>query len=101
MKKKSDGAVRNFAPIRFVLLCVAILLSMGLLLGRVAWLQIITPTNLVKQEDRRSLREVTTASPRGMITDREGRPLAVSVPVNAVWADPKTIVSKEIGRAHV
>src|SRR5690606_1381547 len=32
--------------------------------------------------------------PRGMITDREGRPLAVSVPVNAVWADPKTIVSK-------
>ncbi|HEM8554235.1 TPA: peptidoglycan glycosyltransferase FtsI [Citrobacter koseri] len=94
MKKKSDGAVRNFAPIRFALLCVAILLSMGLLLGRVAWLQIITPTNLVKQEDRRSLREVTTASPRGMITDREGRPLAVSVPVNAVWADPKTIVSK-------
>ncbi|HGX3574485.1 TPA: peptidoglycan glycosyltransferase FtsI [Citrobacter koseri] len=94
MKKKSDGTVRNFAPIRFALLCVAILLSMGLLLGRVAWLQIITPTNLVKQEDRRSLREVTTASPRGMITDREGRPLAVSVPVNAVWADPKTIVSK-------
>lgn len=66
----------------------------GVVLGRVAWLQIITPTNLVKQEDRRSLREVTTASPRGMITDREGRPLAVSVPVNAVWADPKTIVSK-------
>ncbi len=42
----------------------------------------------------RSLREVSIASPRGMITDREGRPLAVSVPVNAVWADPKTIVSK-------
>ncbi len=28
------------------------------------------------KEDMRSLREVTTASPRGMITD-EGRPLAV------------------------
>lgn len=94
MKKKNDGDTRNFTPIRFVLLCVAILLSLGLLLGRVAWLQIVTPSSLVKQEDMRSLREVTTASPRGMIVDREGRPLAVSVPVSAVWADPKTIISK-------
>lgn len=94
MKKKSDGDTRNFTPIRFALLCTAILLSMALLLGRVALLQIVTPSKLVKQEDMRSLREVTTASPRGMITDREGRPLAVSVPVNAVWADPKTIISK-------
>lgn len=94
MKKRNDGDTRNFTPVRFALLCVAILLSLGLLLGRVAWLQIVTPTSLVKQEDMRSLREVTTASPRGMITDREGRPLAVSVPVNAVWADPKIIISK-------
>lgn len=94
MKKKNDGDARNFTPVRFALLCVAILLSLGLLLGRVAWLQIVTPTSLVKQEDMRSLREVTIASPRGMITDREGRPLAVSVPVNAVWVDPKTIISK-------
>jgi len=94
VKKKNDGDARNFTPVRFALLCVAILLSLGLLLGRVAWLQIVTPTSLVKQEDMRSLREVTIASPRGMITDREGRPLAVSVPVNAVWADPKTIISK-------
>ena len=94
MKKKNDGDASNFTPVRFALLCVAILLSLGLLLGRVAWLQIVTPTSLVKQEDMRSLREVTIASPRGMITDREGRPLAVSVPVNAVWADPKTIISK-------
>jgi len=94
VKKKNDGDARNFTPVRFALLCVAILLSLGLLLGRVAWLQIVTPTSLVKQEDMRSLREVTIASPRGMITDREGRPLAVSVPVNAVWADPKTFISK-------
>lgn len=46
-----------------------------------AWLQIIKPDNLVKQEDMRSLREVAIDAPRGMIVDREGRPLAVSVPV--------------------
>lgn len=28
---------------------------------------------------------------RGMITDRSGRPLAVSVPVKAIWADPKEV----------
>ena len=94
MKKKNDGTVRSFTPLRFALLCIAILLSLGLLLGRVAWLQIVEPDRLVKQEDMRSLREVTTASPRGMITDRQGRPLAVSVPVNAVWADPHTLLSK-------
>ncbi|MWL74574.1 peptidoglycan synthase, partial [Escherichia coli] len=46
------------------------------------------------QEDRRSLREVPIDAPRGMIVDREGRPLAVSVPVQAVWADPKTVREK-------
>jgi cell division protein FtsI (penicillin-binding protein 3) len=64
------------------------------LLARVAWLQIIKPDKLVAQEDMRSLREVAIDAPRGMIVDREGRPLAVSVPVQAVWADPKTLLEK-------
>ena len=78
---------------RHVLLCsVLLFLQPGILLGRVA-LQIIKPDNLVKQEDMRSLREVAIDAPRGMIMDREGRPLAVSVPVRA-WADPKTVLAK-------
>lgn len=94
MKKKTSDPAGNFTPARFVLLCIAILGSLTFLLGRVAWLQIIKPDNLVKQEDMRSLREVAINAPRGMITDREGRPLAVSVPVQAVWADPKTVLAK-------
>ena len=94
MKKKTSDLAGNFTPARFVLLCIAILGSLAFLLGRVAWLQIIKPDNLVKQEDMRSLREVAINAPRGMITDREGRPLAVSVPVQAVWADPKTVLAK-------
>lgn len=84
----------NFTPARFALLCLAIFCSLAFLLGRVAWLQIIKPDNLVKQEDMRSLREVAIDAPRGMIVDRQGRPLAVSVPVRAVWADPKTVLAK-------
>ena len=83
----------NFPPVRFGLLCIAILCCLGLLLARVGWLQIVAPDNLVKQEDMRSLREEPIDVPRGMITDREGRPLAVSVPVNAVWVDPQTLLS--------
>lgn len=84
----------NFPPVRFGLLCIAILSCLGLLLARVGWLQIVAPDNLVKQEDMRSLREEPIDVPRGLITDREGRPLAVSVPVKAVWVDPQTLLSK-------
>ncbi len=94
MRKMTPALVGNFIRWRFGLLCLAILLSLAFLLGRVAWLQIISPDNLVKQEDRRSLREKTIVVPRGMIEDRNGRPLAVSVPVQAIWADPKTIMEK-------
>lgn len=44
----------------------------------------------------RSLRVQEVVTTRGMISDREGRQLAVSVPVDAIWADPK-IVHEEGG----
>ncbi|WP_330983579.1 MULTISPECIES: peptidoglycan glycosyltransferase FtsI [Enterobacterales] len=84
----------HFTPVRFGLVCVGILCCLGLLLARVGWLQIVSPDNLVKQEDMRSLREEPIDVPRGMIVDREGRPLAVSVPVSAIWADPQTLIEK-------
>ncbi|WP_435955988.1 peptidoglycan glycosyltransferase FtsI [Dryocola sp. BD626] len=94
VRKITPALVGNFIQWRFGLLCLAILLSLVFLLGRVAWLQIISPDNLVKQEDMRSLREKPIVVPRGMIEDRDARPLAVSVPVEAIWADPKTIMEK-------
>lgn len=81
----------SFINWRFALLCGFILLALGLLLGRVTWLQIINPEMLVRQGDKRSLRIQDVSTPRGMITDRSGRPLAVSVPVKAIWADPKAL----------
>ncbi|MBB1201281.1 peptidoglycan glycosyltransferase FtsI [Enterobacteriaceae bacterium 89] len=84
----------HFTPVRFGLVCFGICCCLGLLLARVGWLQIISPDNLVKQEDMRSLREEPIEVPRGMIMDRNGRPLAVSVPVSAIWADPQTLIAK-------
>lgn len=94
VKKIIPGPVGNFIQWRFGLLCLAILLSLVFLLGRVAWLQIVSPDDLVKQEDMRSLRDKPIVVPRGIIQDRDARPLAVSVPVEAIWADPKTIMAK-------
>ncbi len=51
----------------------------------------ISPDMLVRQGDMRSLRVQEVSTARGMITDRSGRPLAVSVPVKAIWADPKEL----------
>lgn len=90
-KPKRQEEQANFISWRFALLCGCILLALGFLLGRVAWLQIIAADMLVRQGDMRSLRVQEVSTSRGMITDRSGRPLAVSVPVKAIWADPKEV----------
>nr|WP_174888927.1 peptidoglycan glycosyltransferase FtsI [Candidatus Hamiltonella defensa] len=89
--KEQTGSIIRW---RFLLLCGCILLAILGLKLRLAYLQIIKTDKLVQEGDLRSLRVQTMPSPRGMITDRAGRPLAVSVPVNAIWADPKEISEK-------
>ncbi|HDF2327857.1 TPA: peptidoglycan glycosyltransferase FtsI [Morganella morganii] len=84
----------SFISWRFALLCGGIGIALAALLIRVAYLQIINPDMLVKEGDMRSLRVQEIPTARGMISDRMGRPLAVSVPVNAVWADPKELADK-------
>ncbi len=76
---------------RFHLLLFFVFCAFALLIGRVAYIQIIEPDNLIKQGDLRSVRVKSIPSARGIISDRNGEPLAVSVPVEAVWADPATI----------
>lgn len=89
LKRPEDQA--SFVRWRFSLLCGFIMLALFGLLGRMSWLQIISPEKLVKEGDMRSLRTQEIPTARGMITDRSGRPLAVSVPVDAVWVDPKEL----------
>ncbi|EGR2916811.1 peptidoglycan glycosyltransferase FtsI [Vibrio parahaemolyticus] len=76
---------------RFHLLLFFVFCAFALLVARVAYIQIIEPDNLIKQGDLRSIRVKSIPSARGIISDRNGEPLAVSVPVEAVWADPATI----------
>ncbi len=76
----------------FVLLSLALVFSA--LMVRAAWLQVVEPDMLVSQGDARSLRVEADTVLRGMIFDRNGEELAVSVPVEAIWADPKVVIER-------
>jgi len=56
---------------------------------RVIDLQVFEKKFLTSQGNARTMRVVTTAPYRGMITDRNGEPLAISTPVDSVWVNPK------------
>ncbi|NRD75859.1 peptidoglycan glycosyltransferase FtsI [Shewanella sp. VB17] len=61
------------------------------LIGRAAYIQIIEPEKLRHESDMRTLRTTSREVQRGLITDRNGEMMAVSVPVKAVYADPKFV----------
>ncbi|MGL5585728.1 MAG: penicillin-binding transpeptidase domain-containing protein, partial [Plesiomonas sp.] len=92
VKKPEDTS--SFIRWRYLLVGGVMGLALVGLLLRASWIQVINPDRLIREGDMRSLRVQSVATPRGMITDRAGRPLAVSVPVDAVWADPKEIAEK-------
>jgi len=58
------------------------------LIARAVNLQVMETDFLQGQGKARFLREVTIASTRGVITDRNGEPLAVSTPVDSIWVHP-------------
>ncbi|HAS6361466.1 TPA: peptidoglycan glycosyltransferase FtsI [Vibrio vulnificus] len=80
---------------RFHLVLGFVFLAFAALVVRLAFIQVIEPDNLIREGDLRSIRVKALPSARGIISDRNGEPLAVSVPVEAVWADPVTIFKEK------
>ncbi len=64
----------------------------GVLTWRSMDLQLTNKEFLQDHGDARYLRVVTTPAHRGMITDRNGEPLAISTPVHSVWGQPRLMV---------
>lgn len=71
---------------------VAVVIGGVTLEGRVLYLQILKKDFLVGQGDDRHLRTVQISAHRGPITDRHGEPLAVSTPVDSIWAAPQELM---------
>ncbi len=62
------------------------------LVGRAVDLQLVDNDFYRQQGDARFVREIPIPTSRGMITDRNGEPLAVSSPVESVWGNPQELL---------
>ncbi|XQA75608.1 peptidoglycan D,D-transpeptidase FtsI family protein [Xanthomonas sacchari] len=77
---------------RLVLVGAALGLCSVTLIGRAAYVQLINSDFYQRQGEARYLRELPIATSRGMITDRNGEPLAVSTPVESIWVNPQELL---------
>ncbi|MDX8399641.1 MAG: penicillin-binding protein 2, partial [Gallionellaceae bacterium] len=79
-------------PWRSRLLFIALMLGLCGLLVRAVYLQGFQNDFLQQKGDARYSRVVKINAHRGMITDRNGKPLAISTPVESVWVSPQATV---------
>jgi cell division protein FtsI (penicillin-binding protein 3) len=77
---------------RFGLVLFAMLLCVVAIGWKASALHIMESDFLQDQGDARTIRTVPLVANRGLITDRNGEPLAVSTPVKSIWINPKQIV---------
>ena len=99
MTKQSKNNPEQQAPTTvywrfvFVIICICcVFTGIGV---RAAYIQVIEPDQLIKQGDNRTKRVREAAAHRGLIMDRNGQELAVSIPVQAIYADPKIIAQQD------
>jgi len=87
----SETPARYSFALRLRLLFGALLLAAVGLIGRAVDLQLVDHPFLAQQGDARFSRVAAIVAHRGIITDRNGEPLAVSTPVDSVWVNPQEL----------
>ncbi|MFI8717203.1 peptidoglycan D,D-transpeptidase FtsI family protein [Stenotrophomonas sp. NPDC077464] len=94
MNKTGRNRTRNSFNLRQRLKWVG--LALGLcsvsLVGRAAYVQLVNSDFYQRQGEARYLRELPINTSRGMITDRNGEPVAVSTPVASIWVNPQELM---------
>ncbi len=70
------------------------LLACVILFARAINLQVMESEFLQSEGEARFLRQVEIPTVRGSILDRHGEPLAVSTPVDSIWAHPRTLLQE-------
>lgn len=78
-------------PWRFRLVLALLALMVGAIVWRIVDLHVIDHDFLQAHGDARSVRHIPIPAHRGLITDRNGEPLAVSTPVTTLWANGKEL----------
>lgn len=85
----SKATTRTTYAWRYWVIITCFLLGACCLIWRMLDLTVWNRAFLRGQGDARTLRVVGVPAYRGMITDRNGEPLAISTPVNSVWLNPQ------------
>lgn len=76
---------------RWSVACAALLLLGAVLGGRAVHLQVFGKDFLITQAQARHLRTAKISANRGVISDRNGQPLAASMPVDSLWVSPQEL----------
>ncbi len=91
---REKAKIIEFPMRRWFLLSLYTVCMMGLIF-RAVDLQVLNKEFLQDHGDARALRVVKIPAHRGMITDRNGESLAISTPVNSIWAIPRKVMEAD------
>lgn len=83
---------RNSLRLRLAVVGGLFALATFALVVRAVDLQVVRKDFYQRQGDARFLREIAIPTSRGQILDRNGEPLAVSTPVESLWANPPVLM---------
>lgn len=97
-RSKQQFVLYNYR-ILFVSICFFVIAA-GLL-WRVADLKIVRQEFLQGQSNARIVRNLAIPAHRGMISDRNGEPLAISTPVETVWANPSEMDLSQLKKIKI
>ena len=86
---------------RFVAASVAAVLLFGLLAGRLFQLQVVEGARYAAQAVASRTIEVPIPAPRGLIFDRDGRPIAVNAPAWTLYGRPADLPTGDAARNAV
>jgi len=93
MRKGVKATLAERARWRGALLLCAFAIGAAALEGRILYLQLVDKDFLAEQANDRHLRTQQISAHRGTLTDRYGEPLAVSTPVDTIYANPRELKS--------
>lgn len=96
MLNNSSKEVYKLSLFRMIMVWLVFLLAFVFLTTRLLYIQIIHPERLIKEGNSRIVRSYSFEPARGLITDRRGKILAISVPVKSIYADAKILNEKKV-----
>lgn len=88
----NDGGRRGYSVATRAHFMIGLIgIVVALLVARAFWMMIVNKDFYMSKGEARFERNLPIAVSRGMITDRNGEPLAVSTPVESVWGNPQEL----------